>query len=456
MNGVAKQPLCAARDANRPIAYTPQGPVSVGQFVADVLQLMPLLPREAAVLNVCQDRYRFLVGLMATLTLGRVSLLPTSHTPEMVRELINFTPDIVCLHDGSASDIALGLIAYPDKPGTPSADLEMPWIEESRVVAYLFTSGSTGKPVAHCKTWGCLVRDARAAAARLGLADSGYTMVGTVPAQHMYGFESTVLISLHGGCATWSGRPFYPADIAATLARVPRPRALVTTPFHLQSLISSGVEAPALDMILSATAPLSPILAREAEARLGAPLYEIFGSTETGQIASRRTIESPLWTLLPEVHLIHEGGRTYAEGGHVQQRYVLADVIESPNAREFLLHGRSTDMINIAGKRTSLGYLNHHLNSIAHVEDGSFFCPSAMAGASVERLCAFVVAPRLTPAQLLSELRQRIEPVFLPRPLLFLERLPRNDTGKLPTADLQNLLDNYRNGLAPPLPGGQS
>jgi acyl-coenzyme A synthetase/AMP-(fatty) acid ligase len=40
-------------------------------------------------------------------------------------------------------------------------------------------------------------------------------------------------------------------------------------------------------------------------------------------------------------------------------------------------------------------------------------------------------------------LRRRIDAVFLPRPLLMLERLPRNSTGKLPHQALQALADQH-------------
>jgi acyl-coenzyme A synthetase/AMP-(fatty) acid ligase len=94
---------------------------------------------------------------------------------------------------------------------------------------------------------------------------AGLNIVATVPPQHSYGFESSVLLALLGGAAFDSGRPFYPADIVAALERLPRPRALVTTPFHLKTLLLSGLELPPVDLVLSATAPLSPQLAAEAE-----------------------------------------------------------------------------------------------------------------------------------------------------------------------------------------------
>jgi len=45
---------------------------------------------------------------------------------------------------------------------------------------------------------------------------------------------------------------------------------------------------------------------------------------------------------------------------------------------------------------------------------------------------AFVVAPGLTAPALLAALRERVDAIFIPRPLVLLEALPRNSTGKLP------------------------
>lgn len=87
--------------------------------------------------------------------------------------------------------------------------------------------------------------------------------------------------------------------------------------------------------------------------------------------------------------------------------------------------------MNIAGKRTSLGYLNHQLNDIEGVHDGVFFMPDE-SGEGVTRLTAFVVAPGVSRNDLIGALRARIDPAFLPRPLYLVDALPRNATGKLP------------------------
>jgi acyl-coenzyme A synthetase/AMP-(fatty) acid ligase len=118
----------------------------------------------------------------------------------------------------------------------------------------------------------------------------------------------------------------------------------------------------------------------------------------------------------------------------------MCDVLEVTGAGCFLLHGRVADLVNIAGKRSSLAYLNHQLNSIPGVLDGAFFLDDSRAShAGISRVAACVVAPDLDAARVLQELRRRIDPVFLPRPLLFVARLPRNTTGKLPQQALRSL-----------------
>jgi acyl-coenzyme A synthetase/AMP-(fatty) acid ligase len=261
----------------------------------------------------------------------------------------------------------------------------------------------------------------------------------------MYGFESTVLVALQSANSFTAERPFYPADIAAAVAAAPRPRVLVTTPVHLRTLLAAGVEWPALDLLVSATAPLSRELACAAETRSGAPLLEIYGSTETGQIAIRRTGETEAFRLFRGVKLRADNGQTYAYGGHVEQMTPLCDVIELSGEREFTLHGRTADLVNVAGKRSSFGYLNAQLNGIPGVLDGAFFLREGDRGGAtgITRLAAAVVAPTLSAASLLQSLRLRIDPVFLPRPLLLVARLPRNATGKLPHQALEALADQH-------------
>jgi acyl-coenzyme A synthetase/AMP-(fatty) acid ligase len=304
-------------------------------------------------------------------------------------------------------------------------------------VAIGYTSGSTGVPKSNPKRWGKFsISSAHNDALLRNLTGLPYNVVATVPPQHMYGLEFSVLLPLFGHAAIHAGRPFFAADIAAALAELPEPRILVTTPVHLRALLDSSQPLPAFSGIVSATAPLSPELACEAEARFGAPVQEVFGSTETCVIAHRRTARDDAWTPYAGVSLHPQPDGTRIEAPQLLQPTVLADIVELAGDGSFRLRGRNTDLLEIAGKRASLGDLTHKLLALPGVRDGVVFQLDDVDNMGVRRVAALVVAPDLDTGAIFDALRRDIDPVFLPRPLKLVEALPRSETGKLPRAAL--------------------
>jgi 3-hydroxymyristoyl/3-hydroxydecanoyl-(acyl carrier protein) dehydratase len=443
-------PLLAARDLASPLAWRNGAAIGSGQFIAEAQVLAERLPASGRPLNLCQDRYHFALGLAAALLRGQTSLMPPNALPETLRQAPPDGAAPYVMSDDPASGAGeLPVLRIERPPGVAPAR-EVPLLPASLQAVCLLTSGSTGAPQPHARRWGPLVANVRAEAERLAElmarpSIAGLNVVATVPAQHSYGLESTVLLAWLGGAAFDAGRPFYPADIAEALARLPRPRALVTTPFHLKTLLLSGVALPGVDLVLSATAPLSPQLAATAEAAFGGLLAEIYGCTEAGQVAARRTTAGETWTTLGELRITHDPGsgpdneRWIVAGGHVVEPTPLADVLElqAPrDGRQFRLLGRANDLIHVAGKRSSLAHLNFHLNRIEGVEDGAFWLPDDEAE-GVVRPVAFVVAPTLTPRQVIGALRAQLEPAFVPRRVVQVAALPREATGKLTAAALR-------------------
>jgi acyl-coenzyme A synthetase/AMP-(fatty) acid ligase len=442
-------PLIAGAAAATPVAWRDGRAISAAQFVADTTQLAAQLPSRSHVLNACSDRYRFAVGLGAALLRGQVTLLPPDHTAQTVQRLQEFSADTYVLADDAGTAIDLPRVAVPLEPAPLPPGFAVPAVSQGQLCAIVFTSGSTGAPVPNRKHWGTLQRNVAGALERWGLAPTRAAILGTVPAQHMYGFESTVLAALLGGGALCAERPFFADDVCAALERLPRPRVLVTAPFHLRALLEGVARPPAADLLLCATAPLDAELAALAEARFGAPLLEIYGCTETGQMATRRTARAPDWLTLPGIRVELRASIAWASGGHVEQPTALGDVLEPISPERFLLRGRVADMVNVAGKRSSLAHLEAQLRAIDGVADGVFYMPDEAAAGDVARLAAFVVAPGLTREALLAELRRRIDAAFLPRPLVMLERLPRAPSGKLPRAALRELAHTYGVRSAP-------
>ena len=446
-----KLPLVGHQHAEQIVAWQGTRAIPLAQFLADVEAVKNQLPNSQHIFNMCADRYHFAVGLAAAIVTGRISLLPSTHTPDMVRQMQVFAPDVFCLHYLVHCEIDLPKFQFPELTANATtidsatgSSINIPQIDSAQLVAIVFTSGSTGTPVPHHKYWGTLQGSVLAEAKRIGLPQeqNAGTIIGTVPAQHMYGLESSVLLALQSGHALSSKQPFYPADIVCALESVPAPRILVSTPVHMRMLLEAKVDIPEVALILSATAPLSLALAQELEQQLNAPLQEIYGSTETGTIATRRPTQTDAWHLFDEVELIQQDGQTFSTGGQALGQVVMNDVIELKQDKRFLLQGRTADLINIAGRRSSITHLNHQLNSIPGVLDGTFYMPDDDSPDHVVRLMACVVAPTLTSQQIIAALRELVAPVFIPRPLFIVPALPRNSTGKLPREALKTFIQS--------------
>ena len=432
--------LLANTPRQRVIAWREGQAVTVARFLADVGGLAARLPAARAAVNLCEDRYAFLVAFAALLVRGQTNLLPPSRATHAVDAVLAAHPGSYALGDVALDPAPPQYLHFTIDVLTSPTDASV-LIAGDVPAAIGYTSGSTGVPRANPKCWEKLaISSGHNDALLRALAGGDYHVVATVPPQHMYGLEFSVLLPLFGHAAIHAGRPFFAADIAAALADLPEPRILVTTPVHLRALLDSNQSLPAFSGIVSATAPLSPQLARAAEARFSAPVQEVFGSTETCVIAHRRTARAETWTPYHGVTLHPQPDGTRVEAPQLLQPTVLADIVELDDHGGFRLRGRNTDLLEIAGKRASLGDLTHKLLAVPGVRDGVVFQMDDTDAMGVRRIAALAVAPGLDACAIIDTLRCEIDPVFLPRPLKLVDALPRGETGKLPRAALLSAL----------------
>jgi acyl-coenzyme A synthetase/AMP-(fatty) acid ligase len=445
--GAARLPL-TFRQQDDVLFWCGAEPVTCAQFLSHVARIADALPPRRHTVNLCQDRYRFLVAFAAALVRGQVSLLSSDRSPHRLRQLADRYPDAYVLCDDpvcAAAAASSGIEHVNIAPAEPplfdgSGSLAVPMIPGEQVAAVVFTSGSTGEPVGNAKPWAALVACTLAASERFGFGGPGTSaIVGTVPPQHMYGFETTILMLLHASVSSYAGSTFFPHDVEQALALVPAPRVLVTTPVHLRALLAASPTLPELERIISATAPLPPEIAREAETAWRTEVHEIFGATEVGSIASRRTVAGDLWHAYRGVSLEASGTRIFVSVPHLPAPVELNDHASLSGRDRFRLLGRKSDIVKIAGKRASLSGLNKILNDIDGVEDGVFFLPDDLDTRPGARLLAFVVAPSRSPDEILAALRQRLEAPFLPRRVVMVDALPRNPVGKLTRRALLDL-----------------
>ena len=441
------EPLVTPRALDSTFAWRDGEPVSLGLYLAHVAATAERLPAREFAVNLCEDRYAFLVSFAAAMLAGQTTLLPPSRAAQVIEEIVAEHDAAYCLVDQPRPDLgATQHTVALEGSVDAAAETAIHQVPADQLAAIVFTSGSTGRARPNPKRWGGLVKGAVLTARRLGLDRlTGATIVSTVPPQHMYGLETSVILPLTSGVAVHAGQPFFPADVRAALGEVSAPRILVSTPVHLEACMQAELAWPGVEMVISATAPLPQSLAVALENAMGAKVIEIYGCTEAGAIATRETARGPVWHLIDGLTLIPgTDQRVSLSGPPLADDVILDDRLKLHDAHRFELLGRHADLIKIAGKRMSLGDLNHKLNEIAGVEDGLFLLPDPGEGSGVTRLAAFVVAPELSDQDILEQLAKGIDPVFMPRPLIKLAELPRGATGKVPREALMSLLAQRR------------
>jgi acyl-coenzyme A synthetase/AMP-(fatty) acid ligase len=442
------QPLIHNRAMESIIAYDKGRPITINKFLFNVYYLAQRFPDNSRMLNLCDQGYGFLTGFCAALVSGKTNILPPNRAPETLKNIQSQFEGVFCLTSGESHGLDSETIIFSPQIPQNHEHNKIPNIPCSLEAAITFTSGSTGSPKPQAKSWESMVTIAKNTGNRLIKQNASHkTIIATVPPQHMYGLETAIMLSLQSGCSLNDGRPFFPADIKEALESVPEGRVWVTTPLQIKTCVAESIQMPDIDIIISATAHLSESLATQAENKFGANVYEIYGCTEAGSIATRRTVDGMTWTTLDKITLVGNKEECLVKAPYLESPILLHDIIDNIDNKHFSLLGRSDDLVKIEGKRASLLNLNFHLNEIDGVVDGIIFIPQENRE-QTKRVVAFVLAPDISLEEILTKLRLNIDPTFLPRPIYKVECLPRSDSGKLTKDSLMDMYDSMSQNSA--------
>jgi len=432
-----------------PFAILNDEVISRLDFFKEAVILSNKLPDYHYAINLCKNNYLFALSTLAVILKGQSNILPPNTAPETIDELMLSYSGSYIIED---SDMGCGYFSYKvERASAYYIDMavlnDAKEIDDLHIAAIVFTSGSTGKAKPNPKSWGQLSLSSKLTAAQFGfLKPPLKAFVATVPPQHMYGLETSILLPIFGFGIVTSEPTFYPDDLRESVEKIDFDVVLISTPVHLTACHKAKLNWNGVTQIISATAPLGMEMAHKLEASFSCSVDEIFGSTETGAIASRRTSKETIWRLFEQLEIQQNDQIGMVKGTPFDGWVSLSDKISIVDKHHFELLGRHSDMVKIAGKRASLADLTLKLNAIKGVEDGVMLFPDVSSG-KVERLRAFVVAPNLTVSDINKQMLAKTDQVFLPRPLTKVDAIPRNATGKLTQDGLKALLDGKYNGI---------
>lgn len=424
---------------DRPFAIVDSRIITRAEFLAQAFQLSTELPNKSFAINLCKNKYKFALAFMAVLLKKQTNILPPNTAKDTISELLNNYTDSYIVEDTLVDRDCFSILIEKETI-FPSQVL----IEAEHLAAIIFTSGSTGKAQPNNKYWWQLIALTQQKAEHFSFSKECINaIIATVPPQHMFGLEMSVLLPIFAWGLVVSEETFYPDDLRRTMNAMSFPIVLISTPVHLGACFRAGLDWRPVEKVISATAPLGKELADSIEDIFSCPVLEIFGSTETGAIASKRTSVEIYWHLFDQVEVKTRIDGAVEVKSLKQMPWVeVADQINMIDDHRFELIGRHSDMVKIAGKRASLSDLSIKLTSLDGVIDGVVIDPHNQ-DSNVGRLAAFVVAPDHSVKEINKMFLNKTDPVFIPRPLIKVDKLPRNATGKLTKASIKTLYNKY-------------
>lgn len=433
---------CSVRfssSAARPLACMAGTTISLGQFRADVEQLVAQLQHDGDILLSCPGRYAFSVGLLAAWIGGKTVVLPPNHLDETLQDIRSrFNISFEC-------DAEWGRQLPAKNSRTAHGSWEPP-LPRDRHAVKLFTSGSTGAPRVVTKSVANLLDEARAIAAKFDWP-AGPVVAG-VPPQHLYGLTFSILLPWVLGNAWVDDMPRYPGDVLHALQHN-NGKTLISVPAQYQATLADGTDLHGI-VCVSAAAPLPGRLARQWQQQHGTDILEIYGSTETGVVGHRRHTSTGTWRAFPQVKLSVEQGLLKVKSPFVGDEYtgsfLTADRVTLTQQGHFQLLGRADAIVKIAGKRVSLTNIEDNLITCPGVAEAAVIAVPATGRIRDLAIWAIVVAKgeqSLSPRQLQADLRGKLDGIEIPRRILVVEKLPRTASGKLPGKAVARLFDAH-------------
>jgi acyl-coenzyme A synthetase/AMP-(fatty) acid ligase len=401
--------------------------IDFGEFRLLALAVAAACVGRSRVALVCEDGFVCAAGFLGGLLGGAEVVLPPNGLP---RTLDSLPGGYDCLLDDAAILAA---------PGHCSAAMPLAGpIDAQAAQVTFFTSGSTGAPKSVTRSLAMLEHEIAAIDAAFGGLPGHGAVLSTVSHQHLYGLTFRLLWPLAAGRAFDAETlQVWESVIAAGLAQ----GVLIASPAHLSRL--GGLTAlPAAHQpaaIFSAGAPLSAADALAVREILGVLPTEIFGSTESGAVATRRQVRGgEAWRLLPGVTLCIEADGTAAFAASQTAGWVATGDLVTIDETGVRFLGRRDGVLKIEGKRVSLAEIEAGLLDLPLVDQAA----AVLLPGKPARLAAAVVLTEMGQALLDAEgsfrfgrrlarlLAPRLEPMGRPKRWRFVAALPQRQLGK--------------------------
>lgn len=424
------------------------GQTSYTDLYAMASHLHDVFQREGNVPFVClctQDRATIGAALLASLAGGPALILPHAFSLTVLSELQQLTGYRIIVTDRSRQVPDRVACVIPRKvisnrllpKGLTPRRLDSEWVR-------LFTGGSTGSPKIWTKTVRNLLAETASIIAHYEVTEQD-CLLATVGPNHIYGLLYSILTPLVAAASVASSTPSYPVEIKKIL-READASILVSVPAHYRALNGFAIQAPRLRLAFSSAGMLAADDAAAFSTQTGVGIAEIYGSTETGGIASRirangETDFKPYDGIDIRIknEMLHVKSDYLSPGlkRDAKGYFKVGDRAVSSQGGRFRLLGRNDGVVKVGGRRVDLEAVQEQVKKQPGVRDALVI--SLPVGKSRENQIVAVVEGDVLMADLNRSLSVQLEPYACPKRIKVVTAIPMTTAGKYDRITIKNL-----------------
>lgn len=398
--------------------------------------LSPLDPGNSVVCLCAESKAVIAAALLAVLFGAPPLVLPYAHSAHVLSEMHAATGFKLAITD-TQRELPQGVEPLP--PESLAGCMPNPSHEKSmapgRELLRLFTGGSTGKPKIWSKTIKNLFSEALYLSNKYNISQND-RFVATVSPYHIYGLLFSVIIPFVSSAGVLDDICVFPNEIVSSIEKNAA-TILAGVPMHYRILHGRSIPCSSLRMAFSSAGVLSERDGDEFYRQNGIGVVEIYGSTETGGVASRcRAKGEAGFTPFENIDWKIIDGQL-----HVKSEFVSPEIKREPDGffktgdrvrphgdSSFLLLGRSDAVIKVGGKRVDLEEIRDKLIKIPGVRDA--FVISVPVNKGRENAIAAVVEGNPDKVHFRQALSDLLEPYAIPRSIKIVAEIPSTASGK--------------------------
>jgi len=393
-----------------------------------------------------EDKGLIAASVLASLLYDLVLVLPYAYSKHVLKELqeeTGFTKAIgnktENLPPGIEIITPITSSSFPDISLFPDRNE----LDPDKVFLKLFTGGSTGKSKIWAKTYRNLIGEAIYLSEKFDVSEKDI-IISTVPPYHIYGLLFSVLLPFVSSASVMPDIYIFPKEIISVIKKA-SPTILVSIPIHYKALNQSGMDKDtSLKTAFSSASPLNKTESVEFYNQTGIGITEIYGSTETGGIATRcqaynedsfKPFDNIDWKIEDEHLCIKSDFISPSVPKGADDFFITGDRVEYHLTNRFVLKGRSDDIVKIAGKRVDLKEIQHKLMQITVVRNVVVYSVPGDTGR--ENDIVAVLEGEITEEDVRAFAAENLEHYAMPRRIKIVDKIPVSATGKIRNWELE-------------------